>query len=116
MNNKKLTIMLLLILIVVILSACSNKKTEIKEKELVFVGKEEIVNKFVGTFYYLYFESTEDKKYYYVSVSGWEYDNFKTKENETIKLNHKEDSSLHGQVEVFDEYKKLRVSDKSMSK
>ena len=115
MKKGKLTIMLLLILTTISLSACSgNDKVEITKKELTFLKKESVSN-FTGTGYFLYFESPEDKKYYYVSVTGWGYDNFDSKEGDVIEFNYKEESSLnYGKIELFDEYKQLGVSDKSL--
>lgn len=103
----------ILSLVVILIFGSHNEEID---KDLIYVAKEETYH-LRGLFDFesgpkykhkLYFESKEDKKYYYAEVSKWEYDNFEAEEGETLTFNYKGNKMSLDDSVVFDEYVKFR--------
>lgn len=72
------------------------------EKDLVYIEKYSQHGRL-----YLMFESIEDKKYYGIKVSGWDYDHINLNNNENFKLQTKGNGNFK-EVLFMDEWTKLR--------
>lgn len=112
MKKNKVFMVILMTIAAILLSACG--EVEVEEKEFIYMGKKEPSGLFSN--YSIHFESIEDRTYYYVNVSSWEYDNFEAVKGDVFKFNFVPQSLLNNRsIEIFDKYRDLRISSDSFS-
>lgn len=112
--RRRLGFVIFLFLSLILLSACSETKSE--NRKFTFIEKTDRYDS-----YRLVFDSEKDQTYYYIDISGWEYDNFEdvteVEENEVLdlevrKLKNSDDGWLFGVpkydcLEIIGECKRL---------